>query len=318
MRVEDDAERPRESLDARIARLAQRQHGVFADRQAIASGATRNVIQRRIRAARWERAAPGVIRLAGTVATWRQSLMIACLAWGDGVAASHRAAAALWKVPDVGGSVELTVPLGRKRRHAPRGLVHRNALPAVDVTVVDAIPVTTPARTLIDLASVCTRTIVEAALDDALRRDLVKLGRIRWRLDELGRSGRPGIGLMRTLVEERTSHGVGTETEFERRLLRVMLDAGLPRPATQHEVVLKNRQRFRIDLAYPDQHLAIEADGWQWHSGRARWDYDQARNNELMLLGWRVIHVTWDRFTVDPEGVIAMIARGLERAASDG
>jgi hypothetical protein len=82
------------------------------------------------------------------------------------------------------GPVELTVPRGRER-NAP-GLVHRNALLAPDVAALGGISVTTPARTLIDVASMAPRDAVEEALDDALRRKLVSIPRLRWRLDELG------------------------------------------------------------------------------------------------------------------------------------
>jgi predicted transcriptional regulator of viral defense system len=155
------------------------------------------MIGHRLAEGRWERMARDVFRLAGSSRTWRQSLMVACIAGGHDAAVSHRSAAALWSLAgfEPGGEAELTVPRHRKR--AGPGIVHRNALSAVDMTTVDAIPVTTPARTIIDLASLVGRDAVEEALDDALRRRLVTIARIRWRLTELARLGRPGVVVVR-------------------------------------------------------------------------------------------------------------------------
>ena len=67
----------------------------------------------------------------------------------------------------------------------------------------------------------------------------------------------------------------------------------------------------RVDYAYPEARLAIEADGYRWHSGRVRWEQDRARLNELTLLGWRIIHVTWSELIRNPEAVVARIRTAL-------
>ncbi|MGZ4208226.1 MAG: hypothetical protein ACXVQ6_10080, partial [Actinomycetota bacterium] len=108
-------------------------------------------------------------------------------------------------------------------------MVHRNALSSVDLTAVDGIPVTTPARTLIDIASVSPRDVVEEALDDALRRGLVSISRVRWRLDALG-GGRCGVAFMRALLDDRDPAASVPQSGFERRLLRILKRAGFPDP----------------------------------------------------------------------------------------
>src|SRR5438445_1781533 len=139
--------------DQRIAALAARQYGVFSRKQAQAVGAGKNVIDHRVASGRWERAAYGVYRVSGMAGSWRQSLMISCLAWGAGATISHRAAGRLRRLTGLEQElVELTVP--RHRRGAGPGTVHRNKLLEIDVEIIDGIPVTTTARTLIDLASV--------------------------------------------------------------------------------------------------------------------------------------------------------------------
>ncbi|HEX9712877.1 MAG TPA: type IV toxin-antitoxin system AbiEi family antitoxin domain-containing protein [Actinomycetota bacterium] len=294
-----------------MARLAERQHGVFTRAQLRELGATRGFIDHRLEVGRWERCASGVFRLAGVPPSWRQSLLAACLAWGDGAVASHRAAAALPRLAGFEpGPIELTVP--RRRDRIAPGIVHRNALPAGDVTIVEAIPVTVPARTLIDIAAVASRDAVEEALDDALRRRLVSIARMRWHVRGDQR-GRPGIAVMRALLEARAPSDPPPESVLESRLLRVLRRARLPEPLPQYRIRSGGRTVAVVDFAFPDARLAIEADSYRWHSGRMPWEHDLARRNALTLLGWRVIHVTW-RDLARPERLVAAIWAALHDA----
>ncbi|MGZ4212306.1 MAG: DUF559 domain-containing protein, partial [Actinomycetota bacterium] len=197
------------------------------------------------------------------------------------------------------------------RRNGP-GQVHRNRLLAVDTTTIDRIPVTTPARTLIDVGSICPREVVEEALDDALRRGMVSIPRVRWRIAEIGENGRRrGISVMRSLVDARDMPGV-PQSVFETRLLRTLERAGLPRPALQHHVRDGTRLIAVVDFAFPAELVAIEADGYKWHSGRAHWEHDRTRRNRLTPLGWRVVHIMWSDLLHQPQAVIDSIRRTLE------
>lgn len=287
------------------------QHGVFSRAQAMERGATEATIQRRLATGRWDRLSPGVYRLSGCPSSWRQSLIAACFAWGSGAVVSHRSAAALWRLPGFEpGPVELSVPRGRGR--SLPGVAHRpRSLPPVDVTTLDAIPVTTPARTLLDIAATTSSDLVEEALDDALRRRLVSVSRLRWRLREIGRSGRPGVALLRTLIEARASTTAVPQSVFETRLLRALKDAGLPEPIVQHEIRDRGRLVGIVDLAFPEMRLAIEAEGYRWHAGRLRFERDLARRNSLTALGWRVTHVTWADLTDRGEATIRAIVRAI-------
>lgn len=296
-----------EPLDRRVARLAAGQHGVFSREQGSRFGVTKGVVRRRLAAGHWELLEGGVLRLAGSPPSWRQSLMAACLAWGEGAAVSHPAAAALWRLAGFDpGPVELTVPRGRRRKGP--GVVHRALLLPIDATTVEGIPVTTPARTLLDIASVSDERVVEVALDDALRRGIVSIPRLRWRLEELGR--RPGAAMIRTLLAARGPSSV-PQSVLETRLLRALRNAGLPEPVAQHEVRRGGRLLAVVDFAYPRVRLGIEADGYRWHSGRAQWEHDRYRLNELTVLGWRVVHVTWTDLSRRGPAVIETIREAL-------
>jgi very-short-patch-repair endonuclease len=252
--------------------------------------------------------------LAGTQASWRQALLAACLFAGGGCRVSHRAGAALWRLAGVDeGVLEISVPRGRRVRQ-PNLAVHEVVrLPAVDVTSVDAIPVTTPTRTLLDLAAVVSADVVEEALDDALRRGVTTVGRLRWRAAELGR--RPGIGAVRAILEARTNKSAVPQSVLETRLLRLIKRARLPAPTCQHKIKDRGRLVAVVDFAYPEAQLAIEADGYRWHSGRARWQHDLARRNQLTARGWRVIHVTPRDLEQRPDVVARTIAEAFSRTA---
>jgi very-short-patch-repair endonuclease len=271
-----------------LGRIAARQHGVISREQAIACGVKSRTLDRRVAEGTWQRLYPGVYRLAGAPTTRRQTAFAACLAWGDDAVISHRAAACLFDLAGLKpGALELTVP-PRRRRALPH-LVYRSDLPRADVTVVDAIPVTTPARTLIDVATVCDADVVEEALDDALRRRLVTPARLRWRLRDL--RGRPGTKLIAMLLAMRT----GTpESVLETRFLRVLRSSGLPAPQLQHRI-----GPYRVDFAYPDARVAIECDGYAHHASRRQFEADRARRNAITAKGWTVLHVTWDQLTDD-------------------
>jgi very-short-patch-repair endonuclease len=290
-----------------VGQLATRQHGVFTRGDAVSLGATKAMIATRLSTGRWERVSESVYRLAGAPTTWHQSLLAACMATAG--IASHRAAGALHLLAAfVAGQIEVTVPRGRRPR--PRGItVHQLHLPPVDVTVVDAIPTTTPARTVLDLASVCPADVVEEALDDALRRRLLTVSRLRWRLEQLGRRG--GAATIRRLLDLRSGDGRASQSVLETRFLRLVRRSKLPSPERQYQIRERGRLLAVVDFAYPDVRLAIEADGYRWHSGRLRWQRDLERRNALTQLGWRIVHVTAHDIEQRPAEIVAAIREAL-------
>lgn len=301
-----------ESVDREIARLATARHGVFSRAEALRAGATKRIILRRLATGRWQEVQTGVYRLTGAPTSWRQELLAACLAAGADAVASHRAAGGLWRFAGVEpGAIEISVPRGRRVRR-PKILVHEVVdLPPIDVTFVDAIPATTPARTLIDLAAVAGRDAVEEALDDALRRGLTRIPRLRWRAAQIGRRGRPGVTVIRALLDARIDAVGIPDSVLETRLFRLLKQARLPLPECQHEVRESGRLIAVLDFAYPSVRIAIEVDGFRWHAGRSRWERDLARRNELTSRGWRVIHVTSTDIERRPDELVRTIAAAL-------
>jgi len=235
-------------------------------------------------------------------------MFMALLSAGAGSAASHRAAARLWRFPDCSdAAVEITHPTYRGRRDF---IAHRSALHRRDVTHIGEIPVTSPARTLIDLAAVVPDATVGAALDDALRRRLITIPRLMRRADALAQRGRRGIEVVRAAAADRDGLPALLQSPLESAVYDLIVTSGLPRPIPQCEILLGARRAF-IDFAYPDAMFGIEADGYRWHAGRDVWQSDLARRNALTSAGWRILHVTDEDVKRRRDGVVDAIRSGL-------
>lgn len=291
-------------VDERVGLLADRQHGVVSRPQVQRLGMTDEQAERRLASGRWDSPQAGVYRMVGAPTTWRQALMAACLAAGEEALASHRAAAVLWGLDGVWGEpLELTVPYARSP--VPTGaIVHRSQRRSdLDVARRDGVPVTSVDRTLIDLGAVLPPVAVELAVEDAARRMLVTLAYLRWRLDELGGRGRRGAGVLRAILDARGAGGLAGSA-LEVLFLRLLRSAGLPLPVRQHEIELRGGA-VRVDFAFPRLRIAIELDGYRWHSGRGALQRDDERQNALVAAGWTVLRFTWDDVVGRPDYVLS-------------
>jgi len=266
------------------------QHGVVARRQALAAGMTPGQIRSRAETGVWTTLWPGVYAPAVVADSWRRHLMGACLAGDMATVASHRAAGALWRFDGrPSGIVEVTTA-GLGSRSLRGVILHRTrALETVDITELEGIPVTRPARTLIDLAAVLAADPLEACLDGAFREGLVSLRYLEKRLAELGSRGRDGTEILRDLIADRRN-ARPADSQAENRVRRALLDAGLPPPVRQHE--LPGVARF--DLAYPDRRIGIEFESYRFHADKRTWRRDQSKHNRATAMGWRVFHLTAD------------------------
>ncbi len=253
----------------------------------------------RVRTGRWTQVWRGIYALPGSPPSARRALMMACLRAGEGAAISHSTAA--WII-GFDGFRDDRIEISTSRGIQCSGLVvHRvKSLPRWDVQVIDGIRLTTPTRTLIDLAGAVTSERLELCLEEALRRRLTSITYVRRRLNALRASGRPGIKALAKLLDERAPDTATTASRAQIRLRRLIRDSDLPPP--QEEYVIYDGDRFiaRVDFGYPSLKLAIEAESWEYHQGKAPWKRDLQRRNELAELGWEVTHVTWEDLTERP------------------
>ncbi len=289
--------------------LAKKQHGVVSRSQALHSGYSDSAIGRCIRDGLWRRAYRGVYVLDPTRATFETKVMALILRAPARTWASHRAAARLWGL-DCEGRECVEVSTTANLRHPRRVIHHVDTMLLRDRRMIDGIPSTSVERTLVDLGSVVPPDRLEGTVVEALRRGLTQPDRLRERLAEDGR--RFGPPRLRKLLDG-WDDLTAAESILETRLRRLIRQQGLPSGIPQWKVVHGGRVVARVDLAYPKQMIAVEADGYRWHGDAARWRSDLARRNLLTGLGWRVLHFTWSDLRDRPGGVAEEI-----RAALDG
>ena len=229
-----------------------------------------------------------VYRFAGAPDTWRSRLIAACWAGGRRALASHRSGAQLHGLP--GGScelVEITCPRWRRARHDGLIVHESTALTAADQVIIDGIPTTSVARTLLDLGAVYGRDTVERALENALRRNLVTLEELDRLLRRLACPGRRGVRTLRSLVQPRLEvPAPPTGSERETLVLQVLRQAGLVEPDRQVKIWHGSVFVGRVDLAYSDARIAIEYDSDEFHTGRVATAEDSARRHRMVLAGW--------------------------------
>ncbi len=172
---------------------------------------------------------------------------------------------------------------------------------------------TTATRTLLDLAATLERDPFEACLADALRLELTTLDRL-WRLvDKAGGKGRRGSKVLRSTLAMAAER---VESILEYKLIRLLRLSRLPQPVGQFEVWGDGKLVARVDFAYPEIKLAIEADGYRHHGEGHAWKRDLKRRNALTARGWHVIHVTWSD-VADRPGEIAAEIRDTVRMLTD-
>jgi hypothetical protein len=276
-------------LNAEMLRLAGRQRSLVTRRQLLALGATVRQIETWLAAGVLVRVHHGVYALAGARRDFDFQVLAGLLAAGSEAVVSHRTAAALFCLRRVTcSSIEVTVP----GRRAPKGrglVAHRSdlLLPA-DRTKIGIVPVTSPARTLLDLAPVLESSRLGGALDDVLVRHLTSLTAVERLLERFAGQRRPGVGALTELVAERRRGKKPSETGLEDELLEVFRTYGLPEPIRQFVLPLPGGGTARFDAAYPDLQLGFEADGDKWHKGLLDRMRDEARDEQCGLIGWTV------------------------------
>jgi hypothetical protein len=238
-------------------RLARSQHGVVTRGQLLALGLGDEAIKHRIRKGRLHRIGRGVYVVGRPELSQRGRWMAAVLSCGSKAVLSHRSAAALWGVrPDAPSNAEVSVRYASPR-HRPGVCVYRRTrLREGDVTRVDGIPVTTIALTLVDLARVVDSRALERAVNEADRLNLIDPDTL---YAELARyPGYRGVAALRGLLAERTFRL--TDSELERRFLRLLRRQGLPLPQTGAMV-----NGFKVDFFWPQLGLVVETDGLRYH-----------------------------------------------------
>jgi very-short-patch-repair endonuclease len=286
--------------DRAVLELAARQHGAVTTGQLAALGLSRQAITRRVAGGRFARLHRGVY-LVGPLPAQFTREMAAVLACGDTAMLSHQSAAGIWGFgPHWQGDVHVTVQGHHPRQR--RGIrVHRaTPHPSLKAAVHHGLPLTTPARTLKDLAATLPQHHLDRAVEQAQLLRLVDA-------DTLHRQG--SSALTNALRHDPAL----TRSEAEARLLALIRAAQLPTPQTNTRI-----GRHEVDMVWHEQRVIVEVDGYEFHSSRQAFERDRLRDGDLQAAGYRVLRVTWRQIAHEPELVIARLAALLAIAVGSG
>ncbi|WP_192724215.1 type IV toxin-antitoxin system AbiEi family antitoxin domain-containing protein [Mycobacterium sp. OAS707] len=279
-----------------------RQHdGVITLAQAMRAGLSHDAVRRRVLAGRWLRCSPGVFFADDRPFTDASRVRVAVWSYGTKATASGLAAA-WWHgvtryAPEV---VEVTVPKVSNHRQRPGVRARRRDLAPKDVVERNGLRVTALPLTVVEAAA--RRGGGAKLMDSALQRH-VELAQL-WNA-HLRNKGRHGSPAARQLLHAASD---GARSEAERLLIKLLRDNNITGWKANYPLA-----GFKIDVAFPSQKVAVETDGWAFHSSQEDFQTDRERQNKIALLGWKVLRFTWLDLTEYPQRVLAEIrfARGL-------
>ena len=293
----------RMAADRSLWELAARQHGALSTSQLLAAGISRAQIARLV-ARGWLSPVHRGVYLAGPIHGPLARLSAATLAVGDHALLSHRSAAELWQLgPAVRGSVSVTLA-GRQARSRDGIRVHQaRRLAPPDIARLRGLPVTSPGRTLLDLATCLGGRDLARAVEQA---EVLKLLHGDWPDPLLTRSSRHrGANALRGVIRA-TDAPAMTRSEAERRLLALVRAARLPAPEVNQRL-----HGYEVDFLWRERKLVVEVDGYAFHASRSAFERDRRRDAHLIGKGYRVMRLTWHQLTREPEAIVALLARAL-------
>lgn len=295
---------------------------MLARRQLLALGFSGKGIERRLESARLHRVARGIYAVGRPQLSREGRWMAALLGCGPGAALSHRSAAALFQIGEEnelqpggagkafepgGGLIEITVH--RRGKHQRPGIKVRSrpSLPSQDVGAFAGIPVTSPVRTFLDLATVLPANRLERAINEADKHDLIDPDALRKALDS--RPGEPGVRPLRAVLDKHTFRLSDDELELLFRPLAA--GANLPTPLTKQIV-----DRFEVDFYWPDLGLVVETDGWRYHRTPSAQTRDALRFQAHTAAGRTPLRFSHWQVKYDPghvKDILTMTAAHLYR-----
>jgi very-short-patch-repair endonuclease len=291
-----------------LSALADRQYGVVSQSQLVALGLGKRTIARWSASGRLHQ-----IHRGGAYAVGRESVvqrgtwLAAVLACGEGAALSHASAAALWELLPARSPVDVTSPRGNQGRRRWHGVhLHRGRLDLDEVTSRDRIPITSVARTLFDCAEVVDFQQLEKAWEEADRLKRLRLREVE-QVCERG-YGRHALKPIRRLLAEARAV-TRTRSPLEDRFQGFCRFYDLPPHGTNVEVLGRE-----VDVLWPAAKLIVELDSWEFHSHRAAFQRDRARDIRLLVAGYRTARVTHDRLDREASTLAAEIKQLLATA----
>jgi len=283
-----------------VAETGAGQHGVATATAAAVLGLTcvvymgsEDMRRQRVKDGRLRPVRRFVYAIAGAPPSWFQTVLAAVLAAGPEAVASDVTAGALWYLKHCDeGARESRIHVIVPQQVRLQGVTgHLRALGTGQRVKRNGIPVTNPERTLVDLAATLCAAELGECVDDALRRDLIRLDRLRHVADGAGRSGWRRLRSLRLVLADRIPGYDAGGSDWEREMDRLWEAWGLPRSVRQHRV-RANGHTYVLDRAIPALKIGIEWNGFETHGTRSGFDRDSDRRADLTAEGWHMVDFT--------------------------
>ena len=290
-------------VDEVCSAIAGEQRGRVSRDQLREARVDRRAVDRRIRNGRLIVSQPGVYVVGHAADIELGDETAALLACGPRALLSHHSAATLWGLrPGTARPIHVTVPRGDHGVRPNGVVVHRTVLPTERDVHLD-LPVTSPARTMLDIAAALPERDIEYVLEEGLAKRLLTEGAVA---EVVARAGRhPGARRLARVLATRT--GTLTESGAQRQLLELIRQSDLPMPQTERPLL-----GYRVDLLWPDLRLVVEVDGYQFHGTRGAFERDRSRDARLQAAGYLVIRFTARQIEHQPLAVLAQLAQTIQ------
>ncbi|MGH2828417.1 MAG: type IV toxin-antitoxin system AbiEi family antitoxin domain-containing protein [Actinomycetota bacterium] len=292
-----------------LAHLSRIQFGALSRAQLLDIGFTSPSLRRAVQRGDLIRVLPSVYRVASVPVTLGQRQMSGILWAGPGAVLCNGSAA---QVHGLTGNRFNRIEIATTRRLSPRpglALRRRLILPGDPEYRVGPLPVTSPARTVLDVCGSGGADEAEVVLDAGLRLEVVTFDELTAVLALGARHRIPGTALLRRLLGVRGEEEAMSESELESLFIRLLRRHGLPVPLRQ--VTVEWDRCHRLDFHYPEHDLIVEVDGRKWHASKQRFQGDRRRDNEALLNRCRVLWLTWEDVAHDEAYVLATVASAL-------
>ncbi|KWX69092.1 type IV toxin-antitoxin system AbiEi family antitoxin domain-containing protein [Mycobacterium sp. NAZ190054] len=277
----------------------RRHDGVITYDQARAAGLSRRAVQRRVQSGLWRRCGRGVYFVDDRPFSDAARIRAAVWGYGDRAVASGLTAAWWHGLCRFAPAVaEVTVPRDSHGRRHDGTRVRRRDLDPADVVELKGLQVTALPLTVVEASA--QRGGGARLMDNALQHDVDLTSLWRTHLRNKGRTGAPRSRLLLQAADG------GARSAAERLLHALLRGAGFSGWVANYRV-----GGYRVDVGFPVPKVAIEVDGFAFHSGADEFQIDRERQNDIVLANWQVLRFTWLDLTEHPERVVASIRRAI-------
>lgn len=292
--------------ETELMRIAARQHGLVTRSQLLCLGMSRDAIDNRVKSRRFRPFRRGIYLLSPTIPPFapEQAAILSCprgaVLFGQSAAYLHE----LLPYPAHPRLVHVAVP-GNHPGPKPGIEIHRVPIPPQERMTRHGMPITTPARTILDLGAALDPPALEQVVAEAHRRGMASADNLHALMGCHPRGA--GTRALRALLNADHSSAF-LRSRAERRLLDLLRKARLPEPEANARL-----GDLEIDFLWRDRRLAIEVDGASFHTALPDRRRDQVKDAALVRSGHAVLRLGWHQIVDEPEATVALIAQMLAK-----